>query len=282
MKLSYSSLKDEDVFILTDFTCAPSQELLERTDLYKIVWSKKESTKINVDGYNLDLNKNEVIFCTPLNVMEIPTEGTDLIAFVFNRQFFCIQTNDDQVSCQGFLFFGSSQPPVIKLEKKSLGHFTALQPLFEEDFSIKDHLSGEMLRSLLKRMLIVSTRMAKDILPQPSITNVQLDTIRDYNILVEKHFREFHQVKEYANLLFKSPKTLSNIFKKYSDKTPLEFINERIVLEARRLLLYSAKSTDEIASELGYKDSSHFSKFFKRHAGISPRLFRQNSDEKAA
>ena len=275
MKLEYSSLKDEDVFILTDFSCAPSQELLNSNNLYKILWSKNASTKIRIDDYELSLKENEIIFCTPLNVMEIPMDSESLFAFVFNKEFFCIHTNDDQVSCHGFLFFGSSQPPTITLSDKESDDFKGLVHLFKEDLLIKDHLQGEMLRSLLKRLLIQSTRMAKNVLPQPTITNAHMNIIREYNILVEKHFREYHHVKDYASLLFKSPKTLSNIFPKYSDKSPIMVINDRILLEAKRLLLYSDNSTNEISAELGYKDPGHFSKFFKKHEGLSPSVFRK-------
>lgn len=275
MKLTYSSLKDDDVFILTDFSCEPSQELLNQQDLYKILWSRNGTVRIKIDDYYLDLEENGVIFCTPLNVMEIPMSSENLLAFVFNKEFFCIQTHDDQVSCHGFLFFGSSQPQMIKLTDRELNQFSNMVSLFMEDLTIKDHLQGEMLRSLLKRLLIISTRMARNDLPQPSITNAQMNVIREYNILVEKHFREFHQVKDYANLLFKSPKTLSNLFPKYSDKSPVMVINDRIVLEAKRLLLYSDKSTDEISRELGYKDPGHFSKFFKKHEGLSPTIFKK-------
>lgn len=275
MQLTYSSLKDDDVFILTDFSCEPSQELLNQKDLYKILWSKKGTTKIKIDDYELDLKENGIIFCTPLNVMEIPMDSEGLLAFVFNKEFFCIQTHDEQVSCHGFLFFGSSQPQMIVLNEKESNQFDNMISLFKEDLKIKDHLQGEMLRSLLKRLLILSTRMAKNDLPQPSITNAQMNVIREYNILVEKHFREFHQVKDYANLLFKSPKTLSNLFPKYSEKSPVMVINDRIILEAKRLLLYSDKTTDEIARELGYKDPGHFSKFFKKHEGASPTIFKK-------
>lgn len=275
MKLTYTSFKDDDIFTLTDFSCAPSQELLKKKNLYKVLWSRKNVSKIKIDDYHLDLNENEVIFCTPLNVMDIDMHPESLLAFVFNQEFFCIQTHDDQVSCNGFLFFGSSQPQRITLNEKEVDHFKNMLNLFKEDLAIKDHLQGEMLRSLLKRLLIISTRMAKKDLPQPSITNAQMKVIREYNVLVEKHFREFHQVKEYADLLFKSPKTLSNLFPKYSDKSPIMVINERIVLEAKRLLLYSDKSTDEISRELGYKDPGHFSKFFKKHEGLSPSIFRK-------
>jgi len=210
MKLTYSSLKDNDVFTLTDFKCDPAQKLLHQKDLFKILWSQKESLTIEVDGYELELKKNHVLFCTPLNVMRIPADSEGLISFVFNKEFFCIQTHDEQVSCNGFLFFGSSQPQAIELCEKEVAHFENLLTLFQEDLDIKDQLQGEMLRTLLKRMLILSTRMAKEDLPQPDISNAHMNIIREYNFLVEKHFRELHSVKDYANLLFKSPKTLSN------------------------------------------------------------------------
>lgn len=275
MKLEYSTIKDEDIFILTDFNCHPSQELFRKKGMYKIVWCKDNPANIMVDGYEVKMEKNQVIFCTPLNVMEIPLGTKGIISFVFNKEFFCIQTHDEQVSCNGFLFFGSAQPQLVKLCEKEKKHFSMMLYFFEEDFGIKDQLQGEMLRSLLKRLLIQSTRMVKKDLPQSDISNTQMDIIRQYNLLVEKYFREKHQVKDYADLLFKSPKTLSNLFNKYGNKTPLLVIHERILLEAKRLLLYSSKTTEEIAFDLGYKNSGHFSKFFKKHEGLSPSIFKK-------
>ena len=276
MKLSYSSFKDEDLFVLTDFKCEPAQKLFNEKGLYKILWSKDQPIQLKVDDYHLSLVKNEVIFCTPLNVIDVPMDNEGLLAFVFNKQFFCIQTHDDQVSCQGFLFFGSAQPQLIKLCDSDIEDFELMKELFLKDLSIKDQLQGEMLRSLLKRLLISSTRLLKKDMSDPNIGQSQMDMIRTYNILVEKHFKELHKVKEYANLMHKSPKTLSNLFSKHINKSPLNLINERIMLEAKRLLLYSDLSNDEISSELGYKDSSHFSKFFKKHSGISPKVFRKS------
>ena len=77
---------------------------------------------------------------------------------------------------------------------------------------------------------------------------------------MEQHFREKHKVADYAELLFKSPKTISNIFKKASYPSPLAIINERLILEAKRLLLFSNKTAGQIAYELGYKEGGHFSK----------------------
>ncbi len=60
-----------------------------------------------------------------------------------------------------------------------------------------------------------------------NLSTKQTDIVREFNFLVEQHFRKIHSVKEYAQMHYKSPKTLSNIFSKFSDKTPLQFIHER-------------------------------------------------------
>lgn len=275
MKLEYSTIKDEDLFILTDFTCEISQALFNEKGLFKIIWSQEASVDILVDGYEMKLQQDQVIFCTPLNILEISMDTRGIAAFVFNKEFFCIQTHDEQVSCNGFLFFGSAQPQIVKLLEREKRNFASMFHFFKEDFSIQDHLQGEMLRSLLKRLLITSTRMIQEDLQEPNMNHTQLDIIRQYNLLVEQHFREKHQVKDYADLLFKSPKTLSNLFKKIGEKTPLMIIHERILLEAKRLLLYSDKTTEEIAYNLGYKDAGHFSKFFKKQEKRSPNQFRK-------
>lgn len=276
MKLGYSSLKDDDVFVITDFRCTPAQSLLDEAGLFKIIWSREKEVQLVVDGYLVSLQQNEVIFCTPLNILSIPKDNRGIVTFVFNKEFFCIQTHDDQVSCHGFLFFGSAQPPVIRLADHVSEDYELIYQLFIKDLAIKDHLQGEMLRSLLKRLLIISTRLLKQELQEPSIANTQLDLVRQYNLLVDQHFRTLHQVQDYAKLLYKSPKTLSNIFTKYIGKSPLAIINERILLEAKRLLLYSSKTTDEIARDLGYSDAANFSRFFKKQAGENPSAFRKS------
>lgn len=275
MKLVYKNIKDESQLLLTDFNCEPAQLILKDKNFYKILWCKDRDTEISIDGYQVLLKKNQVVFCTPLNVLVAPKDN-GILAVVFNKEFYCIGTHDSEVSCNGFLFFGSSHAPVITLCKKDQKSFETIFYILEEEFETKDHIQGEMLRVMLKRLLIKSTRLIKDSLTDPEIPSTQLDLVRKYHLLVEQHFKEKHQVADYADLLFKSPKTLSNLFKKIGDKSPLKIINERIILEAKRLLLFSDKNAEEISYELGYREAAHFSKFFKSQIGVPPATFKRN------
>jgi len=281
MNFHFTNHLEESIFNLTDFNCASSQKLLKKQDLYKIIWAKDGEAEFLVDGYKIELKKHQIIFCTPLNVLEIELGQRGMMSFVFNREFYCIRDHDKEVSCNGFLFFGSSQPIVVSLTKKEQESFKMLYYFFREEFVIEDHIQGEMLRVLLKRLLIKSTRLIRKNISQPDLANDKMDVIRRFNILVEKHFREKHLVADYANMLNISPKTISNLFKKYSKKTALTYINERVLLEAKRLLLFSDKTSTEIAYELGYKEPAHFSKFFKNQLGSSPIKFKKINLERS-
>ena len=133
-----------------------------------------------------------------------------------------------------------------------------------------------MLRMLTARLIITATRLIK-LQGNIEITDKQSDLLRNFNVLVETHFRTEHSVGFYAEKLFKSPKTLSNTFSKYN-KSPLQIIHDRIILEAKRLLIYSDKTNKEIAYELGFDDASHLSRMFKKHTNLSPTLFKKNSN----
>lgn len=110
----------------------------------------------------------------------------------------------------------------------------------------------------------------------------KLDLIRRFALSVEIHFRQQHEVKFYAEALHKSPKTLSNLFALYKQPTPSEIIHNRIILEAKRLFLYTDKSAKEAAFELGFANPEHFSRFFKSKTGFSIPDFKKQGPKKPA
>lgn len=91
---------------------------------------------------------------------------------------------------------------------------------------------------------------------------------------IEHNYREKHTVKEYAELLNVSTKSLTNYVSECSSFSPLEMINNRIILEAKRMLRYSDMMVKEIAAGLGFEDASYFNKFFKRYAKCSAAEYR--------
>ncbi len=277
MNFRYSKHPEQGNLVLTDFNCASFENRLGAGDYYKIIWAKENDISIAIDGYSVEIEKDHVLFCTPYNMIQIKPFLKGVISLIFDREFYCIRDHDYEVSCNGFLFMGSSAPAMVKLTEKERKSFELHFMFLEEEFETEDHIQGEMLRVLLKRLLIKSVRLLKKTIVDPTLEQPKVDIIRQFNLLVEAHFREKHKVSDYANLLHKSPKTLSNLFAKYNNKTPLQVINGRIVLEAKKLLLLSEKSSKEIAYSLGFSEASHFSKFFKNQEGVSPIHFKKDT-----
>jgi AraC-like DNA-binding protein len=243
------------------------------TDGLTVIWTLNE-LKIKVDGSQHTFPIHSVLFLTEYhNVEVLSVNSARLIRF--NRAFYCIADHDSEVGCKGILFFGASQFPKIAIPDAELEKFEILWKMFAIEMESKDDLQNDMLQMMLKRLLILSTRIYKEQTELTTFGKKQLDIVREYNYLVESNFKTKHQVADYAEMLNKSPKTLSNLFKKYNEKSPLQIIQNRIILEARRLLRYSDKSIKEIAYVIGYEDIQSFSRFFKKMEGVSPSEFKK-------
>ncbi len=234
----------------------------------------KTNQSVKVDGATRYLKANQVLCLTEFHRLEAD-RFTRLRIIRFNRAFYCIKDHDNEVSCRGLLFYTSTQPPVITIPKLETEKFEILWKMFSIEMATADNLQFEMLQMMLKRFIILCTRIYKLEHPLLNVKTNGWDIIREFNFLVEVHFRKEHTVAAYAAMLNKSPKTLSNYFLREGKESPLRIIQERIMLEARRLLRYSDKSIKEIAYEIGYEDVQSFSRAFRQREGISPSEFRE-------
>lgn len=243
-----------------------------------LIWILEES-ELRIDGKKYSFQKDEIICLTEFHQVEILSISKARL-IRFNRPFFCILDHDSEVGCKGILFFGSSQLPIIQLAEPDQEKLNALWNIFLMELSEnEDALQLEMLQMLLKRLLILCTRIFKNQKNFSALDQPQSDLIREYNFLVEKHFKTKKAVAQYADLLNKSPKTVANLFSKLGAKSPLSYIHDRTMLEARRLLGYTDKSIKEIGYELGFEDIQAFSRFFKKNEGISPSEFKESLNQ---
>lgn len=244
----------------------------------KFIWNRDPmDLEIEVDGIKLNLKENQLLCCTYNQDIRIPKQHNELTLLFFNKEFYCIHTFDKEVSCNGLLFFGSDYMPVLQLDREEIESLGILIEVLQKEFKISDNNQEEMLRILLKRFIIRATRMARKQLLKENSKIEEVDIIRQFNSLVEEHFKSRKTVGEYADLMHKSPKTVANIFSKISMQSPLQVIHERIAIEAKRLLIYTQSPIKSIGYELGYEDYAQFSKFFKKMTGIYPQEFRANN-----
>lgn len=271
--MRYTGTNNQVLFV---GTIVPERAYMFKEELktgLSIIWNAKETAFFVIDNQKITLGKNCVLFLTEFHkVREYQFEKLNIIQF--NRDFYCIEQHDNDLGCKGLLFFGASSIPKIIIPKNAQHYFTMLWQIMLMEMEESDDYKMDMLGALLKRFLIMSARVYR----QKNFNVIQDDAgiaiIREYNYLVEQYFKKYTKVSDYAKLLFKSPKTISNIFKKYIDKSPLQIINERRLIEAKRQLLYTDTPVNLIADELGFSDVQAFSNFFKKSTRQSPLKYR--------
>lgn len=246
-------------------------------DFLKFIWNSGTSAvSISINKQIMLLEPQCIICATYLQQIVLFDEEESLVMLLFNREFYCIHTNDKEVSCNGLLFFGSTEIPYLKLDSFAINKLLYLIQTIKDEFAIIDSNQEEMLRILLKQFIICCTRIAKAQFFKGHYSIEEIDVIREFNILVEENFKTLHKVSDYAKLLNKSPKTITNIFSRYTNISPLKVIHQRIVMEAKRMLLYTNLSIKEISYQLGYSNPEQFSKLFKKIIGYSLSAFKKN------
>lgn len=252
-----------------------NNELAHDNSLYKFFWVQTGTLTMIIDHIEVLLEKNEIISLTPLQHIQIKEVNGTYLCLAFNSNFYCIFGHDNEVSCNGLLFHGSSNIIRIQLTPEESERLHSISSIFKDECVVQDSLQEEMLRIVLKRFIITCTRVARKRFAVTEEKEKSFDLIRQFYVLVDTHFKEKKQVRDYAEMLYRSPKTLSNLFLEYDLPSPLKVIHDRIDAEAKRLLLYTNKTAKEIADLLNFDDLPTFSRFFKKMNGESISEFRK-------
>lgn len=100
-------------------------------------------------------------------------------------------------------------------------------------------------------------------------------TFQQFRQLLELHYREQWDVQTYAKALHLSVSSLNRLCQEKAGTSAKGLIQERVLLEAKRRLVYTQESLERVAESLGFKDPAYFSRFFKNLAGVPPSDYRK-------
>lgn len=235
--------------------------------------------KIQVDIDTFTTTSPTLVFISPdqlLRIDSIPDNSAFLL--YYNRDFYCIQLNDKQVACDGLLFSQFNRMRLTPVPNEEAAFIRYLIGQVNNEFALKDPTQEEMLRTYLKQLLIKSTRFwRQQFVSEDNLSeNKDLEFFRKFMQLVEVFYKEKHSVADYAVMMNVAPKTLTHRFKRLNLPQPGEVIKNRIILEAKRLLIYTERTAKEIAYGLGYDDPAYFSRIFQIKTNRSPSGFRES------
>lgn len=233
---------------------------------------------VTVDFRQFTTKKPSLFFIHFNQYIQVEKVGKQPGQFIYyNRDFYCVQIHDEEVACDGLLFNNIYNQPMTELptreDKIVMEAFGEICTELDGDESTRE----EMIRTYLKQVIIRATRLWKQqqLGSLQSAPGAEIEFFRHFSRLVDIHFREKHSVMEYADLLAIAPKTLSKKFNKLNLSQPNDIIKDRILLEAKRLLVYSPLSIKEIAYNLGYEDPAYFNRLFTSRIGTPPAAFRK-------
>lgn len=243
-----------------------------RHNYYEIFIFEQGGGTHHIDFNSFPILPQSIHFISPGQVHLVQREkGSSGKVIVFSRDFFLQNSLLEQMP----FFNNYSIHPILNL---SSSQFVPCQQLVEQidvEYKEQQQFHETALRSYLTVLLINCKRCF-----EASLQNPKLHLSKDYQLyqrfktLLEQKFREWHQVNDYAKELLVTDKYLSSISKKLVGQTGIQLIHQRIVLEAKRLLVHSNLSSKEIAYFLNFEDPAYFSKFFKRNTGLTPNVFK--------
>jgi len=242
---------------------------------YHFVLFTKGAGKQAIDFTSYSVKAGQIYFMNPGQVHNWQFSG-DVDGYIvnFSENYFDSLIRETNYLARFPFFGGYGDDQVIQLNNPSQKEVKEmLESILLESKPGKGH-AADMIRSLLLQLFIKVSRQIEPArliqLSKPGFT-----LLRNFQKLVNEKYQELRFPSEFAGLLSVTPNYLNSISKELLGKSAGEVIRDRVILEAKRLLVNADMTINQIATRLDFEDNSYFSKFFKKYEGKTPEDFRK-------
>lgn len=250
-----------------------------RSDHFTIVLVTEGSASLKLNLIDYSLKKHDLLIISPNDVRQFLHISTDctFIGVGFTQDFL-LHSGLHKKNIDAFDFFSSQAKPVVKLDQENSHVLFQLFSILHKKSASKDEVffKNEFISHSFSALIFEIAHLFR----KSNTVHVKITRKEDLAIrfvkLLPLHFRNQRGLQYYADLLYITPKYLTQTIKQITGKTAGEFIDEMVIMEAKVLLNDFSKSIGQVAEELHFSDQFYFSKFFKKHAGINPSDYRTN------
>ena len=254
-----------------------------RHNYYEVFYFERGGGTHDIDFTTFHIDSPCLHFVSPGQIHQVRRDGDSHgWVILFTDDFYYLNLANRNILHETPFLNRNHPRPILDLndqtDREILGIIEGLQRELAQDHAYRD----DALRALLNLLLITSRRLfesSEEVLPEESNDSRLL---REFKRMVEDKFHSMHSVSAYANNLHVTPGHLNDVVKKSTGKTVSTVIQERVLLEAKRLLAHSDYSIKEIAHALGFDDPSYFTRFFRERVGDAPGVFRDGFREGAS
>ena len=244
---------------------------------YHLVLFTKGGGTHAIDFKTFAVTPYQIYFMIPGQVHSWSFEGeVDGYVIHFSPSFFESFLLKNEYLDQFPFFSGIIDDAVIQVK-------SALQQrivnLFEEVIAENENpgqMAVDMIRSLLLQIFILLSRTNTDT-KEKSLPAYNRTLLKTFQKLIEKNYATLKLPRDYAELMYITPNHLNALCNDLLAISAGEVIRNRILLEAKRLLINLDLTIAEIAYRLNFNDNSYFTKFFKKYTGLTPEEFRKNT-----
>jgi len=245
-----------------------------RDNYYNIFWYQKGTANHVIDFKPIKVKANSLLFVNKNRVQMLDAKGGyDGKFLLFTEAFFDKYPNDIKYLRNNILFNDLLEEPVLNLKKDS-PIVSVFNDIEAELSRPNDTVQHDVLHNLLHNLLLLAERERR----KTGFNEIRKSEDLDYTLLfknlLEENFKKIKTVSEFANKMSVSEKKLNKSTNAILGKSPKEIIDERVVLEAKRLLVHTTNSIKEIGYDLGFEEPTNFIKYFKKHVSKTPIEFR--------
>jgi AraC family transcriptional regulator, transcriptional activator of pobA len=250
-----------------------------RHNYYNIYYIEKGKGTHVVDFMEYEIEDNQLYFVLPGQMHRLVFEELPVGRIIsFTEEFLITNAIPDYLINDIYLFDEYGQSPPLPIHENSLSVYQNLFAQIEFFSSSIEKYTMEAVGALVKLLLIqCNNHCSLNKSDNPQFLETTNHILRNFKQLLNKHYAESHMVNDYADKLAVTPDYLNKTVKSITGKSAKEHIQSKLIVEAKRSLLFSGLSGKELAYTLGFEESAHFNNFFKKNTGLTPTEFKTSA-----
>lgn len=278
-------VRDFKVAAFSDTSCTVAEfQENHRHDFFELIWLRHGEGVHEIDLRDHPYSGSVAFILGPGQIHRLrQTVKADGYVVKFKASVFDRETDFQNFILETFLPETPDASPVLPVPTELTVTFEEIFARMADEFSLGAEDANPVIAAYLRILLTHLHRQKRRRLGERLVArDPHYAIFRDFRVALERHYRTVHTVGGYAALLKTKARTLNEVTRAHGDRSAGDFIQERLALEAKRLLFHGTGSVKEICYELGFSDPAYFTRFFKKHAGVGPQEFRATAFGKSA
>lgn len=242
-----------------------------------VVWIREGEGSHVIDFNEYPFGKDYIFFVGPGQIHQVKSTSRPLGWVITFQNDFVIQSGlgrDFLVNVNLFRQYSESPPIKISHPERLLRIMELMNETYQDnEFEYRREAQGAALKLFLIECINFCDPENK------KASDIGSPLLIKFKGFVNAHFMEMHKVSEYAELLSVTPKYLNEVIKNTIGVTAKDYIIDRILIEAKRLLFHTNDSVKTIALSIGFAEPLHFNSFFKNKVDMTPLEYRRESQK---